>query len=96
MNSQERLLTAYNLGVPDKVPVAPRLDTLWLKNAGPELADEIIRKTDIVVHVDLLPYAVHYLGEGARGTSRTEGDLRYEEIDTRIILCKLPLNTESL
>jgi len=84
MTSQERLLTAFNLGVPDKVPVAPRLDTLWLKNAGPELADEIIRKTDIVVHVDLLPYSVHYLGEEARSrcTVRTEGDLRFEEIDT--------------
>lgn len=84
MTSKERILTAYALGVPDKVPVSPRLDTLWLKNAGTELADRMIRTTDIVVHVDLLPDYVHYFGEAARRHCkvRTEGDLRYEEIDT--------------
>ncbi|MBI3946728.1 MAG: hypothetical protein HY321_12465, partial [Armatimonadetes bacterium] len=84
MTSRERLLTAFNLGIPDKVPVAPRLDTRWLRNAGPALAAEIIERTDIVVHVDLLPDYAHYFGEEARRRcmTRTEDQRRYEEIET--------------
>ena len=84
MTSRERLLTAFHGGTPDKVPVAPRLDLVWMRNAGPETADAMIRKTDVVVHVDLLPDYVHFFGAeaGRRASVRTEGDRRFEEIDT--------------
>ena len=45
MNSQERILTAYDRGIPDKVPVVPRLDSKWLHNAGPEIADYILKSS---------------------------------------------------
>lgn len=84
MTSRERLTAAFNLQVPDKVPVAPRLNDLWLKNAGPALANKIVRTTDIALYVDFLPAHILFLGEEARRRYRakTEGDLRYEELDT--------------
>jgi hypothetical protein len=84
MTSKERIITAFELDIPDKVPVSPRLDTLWLNNAGSELTKEIICKTDFIVNVDLLPDYVQYFGEQARSrcTIRTEGGRRYEKIDT--------------
>ncbi|MBI2438472.1 MAG: hypothetical protein HYV36_06645 [Lentisphaerae bacterium] len=84
MNSKERIITAFELKIPDKVPVCPRLDSLWLKNAGEDLAGEIIRASDLAFYVDMLPDHVLYLGEEARGRCReeTEGDLRHKTIAT--------------
>lgn len=84
LSSRERIITVLNGGVPDKVPVAPRLDIKWLDNAGPELAQAIIRTTDIFLYVDLLPDVGLYLGQEARERFRSEtrGGLRHEELDT--------------
>lgn len=84
MTSRERLLTAFRGGIPDKVPVGPRLDSKWLENAGETLARRIIRTTDIVFYVDLSPDYVHFFGEEARRRCaiRTENEVRIEEIET--------------
>lgn len=84
LSSRERILTVLDGGVPDKVPVCPRLDPKWLDNAGPELAQTIMRTTDIALYVDLLPDFVLYFGQEARERFRSEtrGALRYEELDT--------------
>ncbi len=84
MTSRERLTAVFERRIPDKVPVAPRLDPKWLQNAGPALADRIIRTTDIVLYLDLLPDVGLFLGQEAQERLRTEtrGDLRTETLDT--------------
>lgn len=84
MTSKERIVTTFELEEPDKVPVCPRLDSLWLRNAGEDLSRQIIRTTDIAFYVNLLPDYVLYLGEEARGRcqTRTEGRRRYEILET--------------
>jgi len=84
MTSRERILCAYHLGIPDKVPVVPRVEAKYLANAGPELAERFIRTTDVIFGLDVDPDYAVYLGEEARAgfSARTEGNLRYERIDT--------------
>lgn len=84
MTSKERIVAAFELKIPDKVPVCPRLNELWLRNAGESLAREIIHATDIAFYVDMLPDHVLYLGKDARGRCREEvkGSLRHKTIET--------------
>lgn len=48
MTSRERLLTALNMGLPDRVPVSPAT----LGNLAPDspLAEELIEKTDVIIY----------------------------------------------
>ncbi len=84
MYSQERLVTTMHLGVADKVPVCPRVDLLWLRNAGDALAEEFIRTTDLALAVDMAETPGLYLGAGgqARHKAETRGDRRYEVLET--------------
>lgn len=84
MTSLERIVVAMGPGVPDKVPVCPRLDALWLQNAGDVLADEVIRTTDLVFYANVVPDHVLYLGEEARPRChvRIENGRRRETLET--------------
>ncbi|MDP6777303.1 MAG: uroporphyrinogen decarboxylase family protein [Candidatus Latescibacteria bacterium] len=84
MNSRERLITAFEGRLPDRVPVTPRVDPKWMDNAGDAWAGRIIRETDIALYLDVVPDTVLYLGEAARrALSVTQGDgMRTEVIRT--------------
>ncbi len=83
-SSQKRILAVLNNSIPDKVPVCPRLDPKWLQNAGPELAETIIRTTDVALYIDILPDVALFFGQEARDRFRSEtrDGLRHEELDT--------------
>jgi len=50
MTSRERILTAFRLGTPDRVPVSPFIQPGWLDHAS-EWAEPILDETDVLLDV---------------------------------------------
>ena len=50
MTSRERILTAFRLGTPDRVPVSPFIQPGWLEKAG-AWAEPVLEKTDVLLDV---------------------------------------------
>lgn len=84
MTSRERLLAAMRLERPDRVPVAPFLNLGWLDQAGPAMAERIVRECDVLLEVGSISGISMVLGKQAAGITRswTEGNSHYTAIDT--------------
>ncbi|MFO7948464.1 MAG: uroporphyrinogen decarboxylase family protein [Armatimonadota bacterium] len=78
MTSRERLMTAFECGLPDRVPVAP----FHLGNLDPDsaIAGELIETTDIIIRTG--GAGVSFFGSGADTRTETDGDLTITTIET--------------
>ena len=72
MTSRERILTAFRLGTPDRVPVSPFIQPGWLEKAG-AWAEPVLEKTDVLLDVGM-GGGDPVLGRAAEVESRQEGN----------------------
>lgn len=77
MTSRERLLCAFNLGTPDRVPVAPF--GFGKVNPDSEIGLELVRETDFI---QSLGGAGGFLGTAAKTRTEVAGDTTTTYIDT--------------
>ncbi len=83
MTSQERIISAFRLEIPDRVPVSPMVNAGWLKHAGNK-SEEFIKKVDLMTDIWLNTDVEIFFGKKAKKivTARKAGNELIETVNT--------------